>query len=178
MDNIASDFALPINEIQPYILCIRGERVMLDIHLATLYGIETRVLVQAIKRNKQRFPSDFMFQLSSEEFENLRSQIVISSWGGRRYLPYVFTEQGIAMLSSVLHSKQAIQVNIEIMRAFVRLRRMIEDNKELRQKIHELEKKYDKQFKVVFDAINQLIIPKETEKKRPIGFVWEEREKE
>ena len=129
--------------------------------------------MQAVKRNKDRFPSDFMFQLSQEELKDLRSQIVTSSWGGRRTLPYVFTEQGVAMLSSVLRSSQAIQVNIEIMRAFVCLRALIGTNKELSQNLQALEKKYDAQFKVVFEAIHQLMIPVPSEE-RSIGFhPWE-----
>ncbi len=169
---------LPAEEIQQCILFIRDEKVMLDVHLAILYGVQTKVLIQAIKRNIDRFPVDFMFQLNQEEFQNLRSQFVTSNWGGRRYLPYVFTEQGVAMLSSVLHSKQAIQVNIEIMRAFVRLRQFTESHKELRQKLRTLEKKYDKQFKAVFEAIHQLMIPPLQSKKRPIGFQsWEDDKK-
>lgn len=173
-----SAIELPIEEIQQCILFIRGGKVMLDAHLAVLYGVKTKVFIQAVTRNIERFPSDFMFQLTQDEFENLRSQIVTSSWGGRRYLPYVFTEQGVAMLSSVLHSNQAIQVNIEIMRAFVRLRQLTQTNKELSQKLQELEKKYDKQFKVVFDAIHQLMIPPSSStSKRPIGFhPWEDKE--
>jgi hypothetical protein len=131
-------------------------------------------LVQAVKRNITRFPQDFMFQLTEEEYSNLKSQIVISSWGGlRRAKPYAFTEQGVAMLSSVLRSKRAIQVNIEIMRAFVRLRRMLASHADLARKLDELEKKYDAQFKVVFDAIKELMKPPES-KKRPIGFLVEE----
>jgi len=161
-------------EIQQCILFIRNENVMIDTHLAILYGVQTKVLVQAVKRNIVRFPNDFMFQLTQEEFEDLRSQFVTSNWGGRRYLPYVFTEQGVAMLSSVLHSKQAIQVNIEIIRAFVRLRKLTDSHKELRQKLQSLEKKYDKQFKVVFEAIHQLMMPASS-KKRSIGFhPWKE----
>src|SRR3990167_1238328 len=156
-------------------LLIRGEKVMLDAHLAILYGVQTKTLVQAIKRNIDRFPTDFMFQLTQHEFQNLRSQSVTSSWGGRRYLPYVFTEQGVAMLSSVLHSKQAIQVNIEIMRAFVRFRQLTESHKDLKQNLQALEKKYDKQFKVIFEAIHQLMMPS-ISKKRPIGFhSWEDK---
>ena len=143
---------------------------MLDAHLAVLYGVATKVLIQAVKRNIERFPVDFMFQLTTDELQILRSQFVTSSWGGRRYPPYVFTEQGIAMLSSVLRSQQAIQVNIEIMRAFVQLRKMMDSHKDLRQKIENLEKKYDKNFKVVFEAIHQLITPEESKKKRKIGF--------
>ena len=166
----AAPIALPAKEIQQCILFIRNEKAMLDAHLAILYGVQTKVLIQAIKRNIDRFPSDFMFQLTQDEFQDLRSQNVTSNWGGRRYLPYVFTEQGVAMLSSVLHSKQAVQVNIEIMRAFVRLRQMTESHKELRQKLQSLEKKYDKQFKVVFEAIHQLMMPPVPSTKRPIGF--------
>jgi hypothetical protein len=142
--------------------------------LAELYQVEPRVLVQAVKRNIARFPEDFMFQLTEEEFSNLKSQIVISSWGGlRRARPYAFTEQGVAMLSSVLRSKRAIQVNIEIMRAFVRLRRMLASHADLARKLEALEKKYDAQFRVVFEAIRELMKPPET-KRRPIGFLVEE----
>ena len=148
---------------------------MLSPHLAELYGVETRVLVQAVKRNIDRFPEDFMFQLTKDEFEDLKSQIVISSWGGmRRATPYGFTEQGVAMLSSVLRSKRAVQVNIEIMRAFVRFRQMLTAHKDLERKIAALEKKYDAQFKVVFEAIHQLMSPPETPRKK-IGFEVKER---
>ncbi len=164
---------MEMEEVQQCILFIRDEKVMLDAQLAKLYSVPTKVLVQAVKRNKDRFPSDFMFQLSQEEFENLKSQSVTSSWGGRRTLPYVFTEQGVAMLSSILRSNQAIQVNIEIMRAFVHLRSLIGSHKDLRRNLQALEKKYDAQFKVVFEAINQLMIPLPSEK-RSIGFhAWE-----
>jgi hypothetical protein len=129
-----------------------------------------KVLNQAVKRNIERFPEDFMFQLSEEEFSDLKSQFVTSSWGGiRRAAPYAFTEQGVAMLSSVLRSKRAVQVNVEIMRAFVRLRRMLASNEDLARKLDALEKKYDAQFKVVFDAIRQLMAPP-TPKRRQIGF--------
>lgn len=144
---------------------------MLDADLAALYEVETRILTQAVKRNIERFPEDFMFQLNKEEFDNLRSRTVISSWGGRRYPPYAFTEQGVAMLSSVLRSKRAVQVNVEIMRAFVRLRRMLASNRELAEQLNVLERKYDKQLKLVFDAIRQLMTPPEHGKKRPIGFI-------
>ena len=156
--------------IERAILLIRSEKVMLDQDLAELYGVETRVLVQAVKRNIDRFPVDFMFQLSDEEFSNLRSQIVSSSWGGRRTAPYAFTEQGVAMLSSVLHSPTAVQVNIEIMRAFVRLRRMLEKHADLALKLETLERKYDQQFKVVFDAIREIMKPDPPPKRRQIGF--------
>ncbi len=143
---------------------------MLDADLAALYGVDTRTLVQAVRRNVERFPVDFMFQLTKPEFEDLRSQIVISSWGGRRYPPYAFTEQGVAMLSSVLRSERAIRVNIEIMRAFVELRRMQASHADLARKLFSMEKKYDKQFKVVFEAIRDLMAPPELEKRGRIGF--------
>jgi hypothetical protein len=158
------------NIIETQIFTLRGERVMLDSTLAVLYGVETKVLLQAVKRNRDRFPIDFMFQLNEHEFQNLRSQPVTSSWGGRRYAPYAFTEQGVAMLSSVLRSPQAVQVNIEIMRAFVRLRQLLGSHKQLKAQIDLLEKKYDKQFKIVFDAIHQLMESPTPKKKNPIGF--------
>jgi hypothetical protein len=149
---------------------------MLDADLAELYGVETRVLLQAVSRNQKRFPKDFMFQLSKEEYQLLMSQIVISKKGrgGRRYLPYAFTEQGVAMLSSILRSERAVQVNIEIMRAFVRLREMIATHKDLARKLEALEKKYDAQFRVVFEAIRELMTRPE-HKKRKIGFLVKER---
>jgi ORF6N domain len=167
---------LPSERIERSILLIRGHKVMLDADLAELYGVETRALLQAVSRNQKRFPEDFMFQMSKEEYELLRSQIVISKKGrgGRRYLPYVFTEQGVAMLSSVLRSERAVQVNVEIMRAFVRLRRMLASNEELARKLAALEKKYDSQFRVVFDAIRGLMAPPEPNK-RKIGFLVKER---
>jgi hypothetical protein len=162
---------IPVERIEKSILLIRGQKVMLDADLASLYGVATRVLVQAVKRNIERFPDDFMFAMTKEEFANLRSQIVTSSqWGGRRYLPYAFTEQGVAMLSSVLNSPRAIQVNIEIMRTFVRLRRLIATHAELARELDALEKKYDVQFRVVFDAIRRLMKPLDR-KRRRIGFV-------
>jgi len=144
--------------IENRIFLIRDQKVMLSNHRAELYQVEPRVLVQAVKRNQERFPSDFMFQLTRREWDDLKSQIVISSWGGsRRATPYAFTEQGIAMLSGVLRSKRAIQVNIEVMRAFVSLRQMLASNEVLARKLQELEKRYDRQFKIVFDAIRQLV---------------------
>lgn len=152
---------------------------MLDTDLAVLYGVETRVLVQAVKRNSNRFPTDFMFQLSDEEANLLRSQIVISKnrRGGRRYLPYVFTEQGVAMLSSVLNSERAVEINIEIMRAVVRLREMILSNKDLARKLDALERKFeshDVHIRSLFEAIRQLMAPPEP-KKRRIGFLVKEK---
>ncbi len=145
---------------------------MLDSDLAELYSVETKALNRAVRRNLDRFPMDFMFELTDSELENLRCQFGTSSpkHGGRRYFPLVFTEQGVAMLSSVLKSKQAVQVNIEIMRAFVHVRRMMETNQDLARKLSELEKKYDVQFKVVFDAIRNLVAPTVTVKRRKIGF--------
>jgi len=164
-------------QIEQIIFLIRGQKVMLSPHLAELYQIEPRVLVQAVKRNSERFPDDFMFQLTDEEFYNLKSQFVTSSWGGmRRATPYAFTEQGVAMLSSVLRSKRAVQVNVEIMRTFVRLRQMLAAHADLARKLSALEKKYDEQFKVVFDAIRQLMAPNEKTKKR-IGFTVKERQR-
>ncbi len=161
---------VPVERIEKTILLIRSQKVILDNDLAVLYEVKTRVLVQAVKRNIERFPEDFMFQLSSDEFEILRSQSVTSSsWGGRRYPPYAFTEQGVAMLSSVLRSQRAVQVNIEIMRTFIRLRAMLASHEELARKLETLEEKYDTQFQEVFEAIRRLMIPPET-KKRPIGF--------
>jgi len=165
---------IPVEMIEKKILLIRGEKVMLDADLAELYGVETKMLVRAVKRNIDRFPSDFMIQLDNEEFEDLRFQFGTSNrWGGRRYLPYAFTEQGVAMVSSVLNSARAVKVNIEIMRAFVRLRQMLASNAELAKNLDSLEKKYDVQCKVVFDVIRQLMTPPET-KKRKIGFRREE----
>lgn len=142
------------------ILLLRSQRVMLDFELAELYGVETRALKQAVKRNAERFPADFMFELTDEEVDDLRSQNVISSsHGGSRYGNLAFTEQGVAMLSSVLRSQRAVQVNIAIMRAFVRLRELLATNADLARKLEAMEKKYDSQFKVVFDAIKALMTP-------------------
>jgi len=162
---------VPLERIEQAILLIRGEKVMLDVDLAALYGVETRIINRGVKRHLKRFPQDFMFQLTLQEYEHLRSQFGISnSRGGRRYPPYAFTEQGVAMLSSVLNSPRAVQVNIEIMRAFVRLRRMLAGNEELKRKIENLEKKYDAQFRVVFQAIKELMEPPKR-KTRRIGFI-------
>ena len=144
------DLLVPFEQIERSILLILGEKVMLDFDLAKLYGVETRTLAQAVKRNMERFPEDFMFQLTKEELENWRSQFVMSNPGakmGLRRPPYAFTEQGVAMLSSVLRSQRAVQVNIEIMRAFVRLRQMLASHADLARKLDALERKYDRQFK-------------------------------
>jgi len=162
---------IPSERIETHILLLRGQKVMLDADLAELYGVETGALKRAVKRNRERFPEDFMFPLTFQEVGILRCQNGISSWGGHRFLPYAFTEQGVAMLSSVLKSKRAVQVNIEIMRAFVKLREMLASHKDLALKLAEMEKKYDSQFKVVFDAIRELMTPIEPPPKPSrIGF--------
>jgi hypothetical protein len=166
---MAKTTTLVPTSIEDRIFLIRGHRVMLDADLAKIYGVTTKTLNQSVKRNKQRFPADFMFQLDADEFLNLKSQTVTSSWGGRRYPPYVFTEQGVAMLSSVLKSDRAIHANIEIMRAFIRLRQMLASNAELSRRVDELEKKYDSQFRIVFEAIRQILTPPDS-KRRSIGF--------
>ncbi len=165
---------IPQEIINSKILIIRGKKVMLDRDLAALYGVETKKLKRAVKRNIERFPEDFMFQLIKEEFDNLRCQFGTSSWGGQRYLPYAFTENGVAMLSSILNSKRAIQVNIQIMRTFTKLREMLTTHKELKQKIEEMEEKCDAQFKIVFDALRQIMAPTESKEKK-IGFRVRER---
>ena len=165
---------VPIERITNAILMIRGQRILLDADLAGLYGVETKVLLQAVRRNLDRFPKDFMFQLTAQELTNLRSQIVTSSWGGRRYTPYAFTEQGVAMLSSVLNSPRAITVNIAIMRAFVKLREVLTSNQELAKKFTELERKvstHDEAIISIVKAIRELMNPPPEKKKRPIGFV-------
>jgi hypothetical protein len=164
---------IPAERIDRSILLFRGHKVMLDSHLADLYEVETKALLQAVKRNPARFPSDFCFQLTRKEAAALRSQTVTSNKpgrGGRRYAPYVFTEQGIAMLSSVLRSERAIRVNVEIMRAFVRLRQLLGTHKDLARKLADLEKKYDHQFRVVFDAIRKLMTPPPEPERPKMGF--------
>jgi len=162
---------IPTERIEQKILFLRGEKVMLSTDLAKLYEVEPRALIQAVKRNLDRFPPDFMFQLTKEEVANLKSQIVISSWGGaRRATPYAFTENGVAMLSSVLNSDRAIRVNVEIMRTFTRLRKLLASHAELARKLNALERKYDAQFRIVFDAIRQLMAPSPEPKKGRIGF--------
>ena len=167
----SSESIIPVERIKDVIFVIRGHKVMVDSELARLYGVETRILIQSAKRNIERFPTDFMFQLSEAEAESLRSQIVISKVGrgGRRYAPYVFTEQGIAMLSSVLRSKRAVEVNIAIMRTFVKLREILATNASLRRKIESMECKYNEQFQAVFSVLAEMTM--ETEKpKRKIGY--------
>ena len=177
---------IPLDRIERTILFVRNQKVMLDKDLASLYGVETKRLIQAVKRNAERFPEDFMFRLTWEEATILKSQFVISSGQdldrsrsqnvtlkqGKhlKYRPYAFTEQGVAMLSSVLRSPRAVAVNIEIMRAFVRLRQMLFSHADLARKFDALERKYDGQFKVVFDALRQLMQPPAAKPKQPIGF--------
>jgi hypothetical protein len=174
---------VPMEHLESSILLIRGQRVMLDSVLAGMYGVETKAFNRAILRNINRFPRDFMFQLTEEEFSNLRSQIATSSLryqigtskkekrGGRRYLPYAFTEYGVAMLSSVLKSERAIAVNIEIMRTFGKYRRLLVSNEDLMRKINKLEKEYDENFQIVFKALKNLMKEPEKPNKQPIGFI-------
>jgi hypothetical protein len=179
----------PAVHVEQRIVLLRGQKVMLDRDLAQLYGVATKALNQAVKRNRGRFPADFMFQLTFEEWDasrsqtvtasntakGMRSQIVTASRRNIGAMPYAFTEQGVAMLSSVLRSKRAVMVNIEIMRAFVRLRQILGAHADLARKLAALERKYDSQFKAVFDAIRELMTPPPA-KKRPIGFgSWEEK---
>ena len=166
---------VPVDQIESIILFIRGHKVILARELAELYGVTTGNLNKAVKRNIDRFPNDFMFQLTAEEYKSLRFHFGILEKGRHsKYLPYAFTEQGVAMLSSVLKSKRAVQVNIEIMRAFVRLRRMLSVHKDLERKLTDLEQKYDEQFKIVFEVINQLMTPPAKPRKK-IGFVVKEK---
>lgn len=155
----SNHIALAIEHIEKKIYVIRGHRVMFDNDLAMIYNVETRVLNQAVKRNINRFPNDFMFQLTKEEFNNLKSQTVTSSWGGRRSLPYAFTEHGAVMLASVLNSKVALDSSIYVVRAFIKLKEVLSVNKELSKRIDQLEEKYDAQFKGVFEAIRELMKP-------------------
>jgi phage regulator Rha-like protein len=167
MSNIVS-----VEVIASKILEVRGKKVMLDSDLAKLYGVSTKRLNEQVKRNKKRFPDDFMYQLTSQEVTILRSQFATSRWGGKRYLPYVFTQEGVAMLSSVLNSERAIQVNIMIMRAFTKLREILLTHKDFAIKLEALEKKYadhDEKIQKIFEAIRQLMLPPE-EPKRRIGF--------
>jgi len=170
----STESVTPVEQVEQLILLIRGERVLLDADLAAMYGVETKVLVRAVKRNHERFPSDFMFQLSEGEFENLRFHFgTSSSWGGRRYPPYAFTEHGVAMLSSVLRSARAVQVNIAIIRVFVRLRQTLALHKELAATVAELERKiesHDEGIRTLFDAIRQLMDTTPPPKRKAIGF--------
>ena len=158
---------IPIERIAEKIYLLRDEKVMLDSDLAELYEVPTKRLNEQVKRNIRRFPEDFMFQLTKDEFESLKSQIATSSWGGRRTMPYVFTEQGVAMLSSVLHSDRAIDINVAIMRTFIRLREMLSTHKDIARKIEE----HDKHISNLYAYIEQILSPPEG-KKKPIGYIW------
>jgi hypothetical protein len=163
---------VPTQRIAQTIFVLRGQKVILGRDLASLYGVSVGALTQAVKRNTNRFPRDFVFQLTVQELRNLKSQFVISSWGGRRALPYAFTEQGVAMLSSVLNSDRAVKVNIAIMRAFVKLSEMLETNRELARKFEQLERrvgKHDEEIAAILDAIRQLMAPSK-QPRREIGF--------
>ena len=160
-----------LETILPSVFVVRGVKAMLDSDLAALYGVETKRLNEQAKRNIKRFPSDFMFQLRKEELDILKSQSATSRWGGRRTLPYAFTEHGIAMLSSVLNSEQAIEVNISIMRAFVQMRQLISETDDLRLTIESLRLEYDEKFDIVFQALDR-ILSMEPGKSKPIGFIW------
>lgn len=166
---------IPADIIEQRIFFIRGQKVILDVHLAQLYGVPTKRLKEQVRRNDKRFPADFMFELNKKEFKFLRSHFATSkvARGGARYRSFAFTEQGVAMLSSVLNSVRSIEVNIGIMRAFVKLRKVLATHKDLARKFDELEKKYDGQFQIVFQAIRQLM-KVEAKPKRPIGFQVEE----
>jgi hypothetical protein len=163
---------VPFERIANCIFIIRGHKVMLDNDLAKLYGVSTKRLNEQVRRNIERFPSDFIFQITPDEVEILRSQFATSSWGGRRYAPYAFTEQGVAMLSSVLRSKRAVAVNIAIMRTFVKLREILATNSALRRKIEAIERKYGEQFKLVFKILSEMVMTEEKPKK-PVGFLTE-----
>jgi len=168
-----------VENIETRILTIRGEKVMLDADLAELYGVETKRLNEQVRRNIERFPEDFMFQLTNKELANLRSQFATSSWGGRRSPPYAFTEHGALMLGNVLKSEQAVEVSVMVVRAFVRMRELVAGHKELAQKLNQLERKvgaHDKAIAEIIGAIRELMAPPEPKKKRPIGFApWKEK---
>lgn len=174
-----TETVIPIERIENQILLIRGEKVIMDADLAALYGVSTKRLNEQVRRNRGRFPDDFMFQLTADEVNalgdevgtsNLRSQFATSrSHGGRRYLPYAFTEHGAIMAANVLSSDRAVQASVQVVRAFVRLRQMLASNAELARKLDQLEKSYDRQFKVIFDAIRELMTPPAS-KKKEIGF--------
>jgi hypothetical protein len=161
---------IQLSDITSRIYTIRGVKIMLDRDLAELYEVPTKALKQSVKRHIKRFPSDFMFELSYQEFKDLRSQIVTSSWGGTRYKPMAFTEQGVAMLSGVLNSGRAIEVNIQIMRAFVQLRRLVIDHAELKREIDELRDLTEERFRIVFEVLDQLVSD-EKKPRRKIGYI-------
>jgi len=166
---VSENSIIPVELIAERIYIIRGQKVMLDSDLAVLYGTQTMRLNERVRRNMNRFPEDFMFQLTETEFTNLKSQIAISSWGGRRKLPLAFTEQGVTMLSSVLNSDTAIEVNIAIMRAFIKMREILYSNKELAIKVE----KHDKEIATLYACVENLLYPKNSNKKQQIGYIWE-----
>ena len=167
------NYLVEINEITQRIFTIRGVKVMLDRDLADLYEVETKRLKEQVKRNIDRFPKDFMFELTNQEFRNLRSQFATSSWGGPRYVPMAFTEQGVAMLSSVLHSKKSIQINVQIMRAFVQLRHLVIDHAELKRELEALRSQTEERFEVVFTVLDKLVSD-DPESSNKIGFIKKE----
>ena len=169
MSKSAHSQSIVASKISQKIYFLRGHRIMLSTDLARLYGVEVRALIQAVQRNIERFPADFLFQLTADEHKNLKSQLVISSWGGARTAPYAFTEQGVAMLSSVLRSPRAVQVNIAIMRTFVRLREMLATNQKLRRKIEDMEKRYDAKLQIIFATIESMLEDEDLPK-HGIGF--------
>jgi len=166
------DKEISLEMILPAVFVVRGVKAMLDSDLALLYGVETKRLNEQVKRNFKRFPEDFMFQLSSEEFKILKSQNATSRWGGRRTMPYAFTEHGIAMLSSVLTSDKAIEVNVVIMRAFTKMRQMLTETDDLRKMMENLRYEYDEKFEIVFQALDRILDMK-PDKSKPIGFIWD-----
>jgi hypothetical protein len=173
---VTKKFTLPTELIAKKIYLIRGQKIMLDRDLAELYGVETAQLKRAVRRNRNRFPDDFMFELTKSELDDLRCQFGTSKWGGTRYTPFAFTEQGVAMLSSVLNSDRSIEVNIQIMRTFTHLRSMLTTHEEVKHKIEEMEKRYDEHFRIVFEAITQLIEEDEKPNKK-IGYIKEKQKK-
>ena len=170
---MTENLIIPIERIAEKIYLIRDEKVMLDSDLAELYDVPTKRLNEQVKRNIRRFPEDFMFQLTQEEFENLKSQFATSSWGGRRTFPYAFTEQGVAMLSSVLHSDRAIDINVAIMRTFIRLREMLSTHKDLARKIEE----HDQHIASLYAHVERLLTPT-SENNKPIGYIWPKNDKQ
>ncbi len=166
-----TNIEIGLDTILPSVFVVRGVKAMLDSDLAALYGVETKTLNQAVRRNIDRFPEDFRFQLTKNEFEILRSQNVTSRWGGRRYMPFAFTEQGIAMLSGVLKSERAIKVNISIMRAFIKMRQLLTETDDLRISMETMRADYNEKFEIVFEALDR-ILAMETKKSKPIGFIF------
>lgn len=161
---------IPAEIIEQKIFRFRSYNVVLDSDLARLYGVTVKRLNEQVKRNREKFPEDFMFQLTKEEFKNLKSQIATSSWGGRRYLPFVFTEHGAIMAANVLNSERAVEMSIRVVRTFIKLREVLATHKDLKRKVEEMEKKYDYQFQAVFDVIKKLLESPLESPKRKIGF--------